>query len=301
MPDTVKSFKIGFIGAGKVASGMGTALYQSGFNVASVSSRSPVSTRKLSSLIQGSKPCNSSQEVVDMCDLVFITTPDMEIYRVVSSLNWKPGQMVVHTSGADSKDILSNAETSGAFTGVFHPLQTLANTKSAGYLLKGSSITIEADEPLLSTLKAIASTLGAYPLELKPEARILYHASAVFISNYAITLADIASRLWQIFGYDRNTAMQALTPLLKGAVSNLENIGLPHSLTGPISRGDVTTILKHVEALKSADPQILTAYQALGINTVNTALEKGSITPEKAGEMKAIFTTTESEYANNNA
>ncbi|MDD2252003.1 MAG: DUF2520 domain-containing protein [Dehalococcoidales bacterium] len=284
-----KNLKIGFIGAGKVGSALGSALHDKGYRVSAVCSRTYKGASLTASLIPGCHAFESSSQVASTCDLIFITAPDGVILDVAETTSWLPGQMVVHTSGADSREILEAANRAGALTGVFHPLATISSTGNVDNPFDGITITIEADPPLFQILESLARALGAQTLSLRQEDRALYHASAVFVSNYVCALADIASGLWEEIGFTRQQAEKALLPLLKGAVHNLQTAGLPDCLTGPISRGDTGTLVKHIDVLEKLDAPLASTYRALGIHTTGIAARKGSITPEKAREINSIL------------
>jgi predicted short-subunit dehydrogenase-like oxidoreductase (DUF2520 family) len=78
-------------------------------------------------------------------------------------------------------------------------------------------------------------------------------------------------------------------PLLKGTLNNIENIGIPDCLTGPIARGDIGTIQKHLNALEAAAPSLVSTYRELGLQTVPIALAKGKIDEARAEEMRAVL------------
>jgi predicted short-subunit dehydrogenase-like oxidoreductase (DUF2520 family) len=99
----------------------------------------------------------------------------------------------------------------------------------------------------------------------------------------------MATDLWRGFGVPAAQATQALLPLLRGTVNNIEKIGLPHCLTGPIARGDVGTLRNHLEALLERAPGMIDAYRQLGLQAIPIALEKGRISQEKALEIKALL------------
>jgi len=296
-----EKLKLGFIGAGSLARSLSTVLARQGFTVTAVASRSLASAELVAADIAGCRAFASLQEAAGLCDLVFITTPDSAIAEVTRKIEWRPGHMVVHTSGADPADLLKSAADMGAVTGVFHPLQTLTGAGSPGNPFEGITITIEAAEPLLDVLSRMAERLEANPLELKPEARILYHASAVIASNYITALAWLASRLWQEFGYQPDRALQSLLPLMRGAVANLEQTGLPECLTGPISRGDISTITRHLQALDETAPLQAGVYRSLGLATVDIARQKGCLLPGLAEEIAHILTDKENNHAKNHA
>jgi len=104
-----------------------------------------------------------------------------------------------------------------------------------------------------------------------------------------VTLIKLATDLWQDFGISREQAIKALLPLLRGTLSNIENVGLPNCLTGPIARGDLGTIKRHLEALEKESPYLLSTYKQLGLQTLPIALAKGKINSEKVQELQALL------------
>ncbi len=281
--------KIGFIGAGTVGTALGIGLNNRGYQVVSVSSRSQTSADKLAQQIKGCRSFNRNQMVADTAELVFITTPDGAIAQVVSEVMWHANQSVVHCSGADSTDILEPARKAGAQVGAFHPLQTFANVKQAIDNIPGSTFAIEAEEPLLTILKDIATSLNGHWIELKSGDKVVYHAAAVIACNYLVTLVKLATDLWQTFNIPTQQASQALLPLLRGTINNIEKVGLPQCLTGPIARGDTGTIKKHINVLEKVAPAVLSTYYELGRQTIPIALAKGRINEQQAEELQAIL------------
>jgi predicted short-subunit dehydrogenase-like oxidoreductase (DUF2520 family) len=281
--------KIGFIGAGTVGTALAARLAGRGYPVVAVSSRSQKSARKLAQTIKGCQVFDNSQAVADNAELIFITTPDDAIAPVAAEVKWHPGQSVVHCSGADSTDILRPAKQAGARVGAFHPLQTFASPQQAMENIPGSTFALEAEEPLLAILKDMAAALDGQWVELKAKDKVLYHAAAVFACNYMVTLVKLATDLWQNFGVPQEKATKALVPLLRGTLHNIEAIGIPNCLTGPIARGDMGTINKHLDALKANAPHLLSTYRELGRQTIPIALAKGKIDQLKARELQKVL------------
>ena len=281
--------KTGFIGAGTTGTALGVRLSQKGWPVVAVSSRTLSSAQKLVGLVPNCQVCHTAQELADAAELVFITTPDDVITQVCDEVQWREGQSVVHCSGAHSVDILEPARKLGAAVGSFHPLQTFADVDQAVENLPGSTFALEAEEPLLSTLKELTSLLNGNWVELKPGDKVLYHAAAVFACNYLVTLVKLALDLWLDFGVSPEEATRALLPLLKGTIKNIDTIGLPDCLTGPVARGDLGTIERHLSSLEARNSSLLTTYKELGLQTIPIALAKGKIDERKAEEMKALL------------
>ncbi len=280
---------IGFIGAGTTGTALAVRLAQQGYQIIAVSSRSLASAEKLAGRIRGCKVYNEEQELADIAQIVFITTPDDTISKVAAEVKWRNGQSVVHCSGAHSIDILEPAKQLGANTGCFHPLQTFASVDQAIDNIPGSTFAIEAEEPLSSTLKEMAAALEGDWVILKAGDKVLYHAAAVFACNYLVTLVKLATDLWQTFEVPSAQAIKALMPLLRGTLSNIENVGLPNCLTGPIARGDLGTISRHLESLEKQATPLLSIYKELGQQTIPIALAKGKIDSQRAEELKALL------------
>ena len=281
--------KLGFIGAGTVGTALATRLSSKGYSVVAVSSRSQASAGRLAQAVSGCHAYNKSQDVADIAELTFITTPDDAIATVASEVRWHAGQSVVHCSGADSTASLEPAKKLGAQVGVFHPLQTFASVRQAIENMPGSTFALESEGPLLSTLKDMAAVLDGHWIELKASDKVVYHAAAVIACNYLVTLVKVATDLWQTFNIPPEQATQALLPLIRGTIHNIDTVGIPECLTGPLARGDVGTIKKHLEALQKAAPNLLSTYQELGLQTIPIALDKGRIDQKQAQELQVIL------------
>ena len=281
--------KLGFIGAGTVGTALAVRLSSKDYQVIAVSSRSQTSARKLAQAVSGCRAFNNNQDVADAAELIFVTTPDDAIASVAAETQWHQGQSVVHCSGALSVDILESARKLGTRVGAFHPLQTFASVKQAIENMPGSTFAVEAEGPLLSTLKDMATALDGHWIELKANDKVAYHAAAVIACNYLVTLVKLATDLWQSFNIPQSQATQALLPLIRGTIHNIDTVGIPQCLTGPIARGDIETIKKHLDALQKAAPALLSAYQELGRQTIPIALAKGKINQHRAEELQAIL------------
>jgi len=263
--------KLGFIGAGTTGTALSIRLSSKGYRVVAASSRSRTSTEKLARAVNGCHAFDKNQDVADAAELVFITTPDDAIASVASEIKWHAGQSVVHCSGADSTASLEPAKKLGAQVGVFHPLQTFASVSQAIENIPGTA-------------------LDGHWIELKASDKVVYHAAAVIACNYLVTLAKLATDLWQTFNIPPNQATQALLPLISGTIHNIDTVGIPQCLTGPIARGDTGTIKKHLDALQKTAPGLLSTYRELGIQTIPIALAKGKIDQKQAQELQAILT-----------
>ena len=283
---------LGFIGTGTLGSALARCLSTAGYRVTAVYNRSPEKAIRLASILGGDILAESPQAVADACELAFLTVPDDAIEPLCDSLVWRAAQTaeshgdsapraharaVVHASGAASVDILSHAADAGAAVGVFHPLQTLACPEQAARNLAGSAFGIEAStDNLGETLDGMARALDGTPLRITGE-KAIYHASAVMASNYVVTLLSLAAGLWRHLGLASDEGLHALLPLVQGTLNNLENVGLPDALTGPIARGDAGTVSRHLDVLHRIAPKLLPVYKELARHAIPIAQAKGSL------------------------
>jgi predicted short-subunit dehydrogenase-like oxidoreductase (DUF2520 family) len=207
--------------------------------------------------------------------------------EIASGSGFGQGSIVIHTSGAHTIGLLQSARTAGAFRAVIHPLQSVPGMEQGIKNLPGSYFRIEADPEALETARGIVKALGGAELAMPawrsdPQSAALYHAGAVVASNYFVALIDYGLQFYQALGADKQEALKAVLPLIKGTLGNIERMGTAAALTGPIARGDVETVKGHVEAMQERAPELLDLYRALAKQTIAVAAEKGSITRQTA-------------------
>jgi len=284
------SLRLGFIGAGRLAAALALALQRAGLAVTAVASASSGSAQRLAERLQTCQVC-VAQGVVDSSDLVFITTPDGAIAQTVERLRWRPGVAVVHCSGAtDVEQTLGVARRQGAQIGGFHPMQTFADAEAAARSLSGCTITVEAAEPGLDAcLLALASRLRCPVNRLPPGMRARYHAAAGYGSQFINVLLAEGARLWSTWGASEADAVRALLPLARGTLAAIEALGVAHGMPGPVSRGDLKTVRQHVASFDDHDAPGLQAYQLLCERTVALALQRGSVDPDMATQLRSAL------------
>ena len=272
------NLKLGFIGAGRAATTLALGLQSCGHTVAAVASRTPSSADRLAGRIDGCRSYEDPQPVADTCDLVFITTPDAAIGPVAGQLRWRAGSWAVHCSGAETTDILGAARDQGALVGSFHPMQTFASTENVdSSVLSGIAYAVEGQPPLSEALKEMARALGGWPVVVDPQDRALYHLSGFLACGAVVALMAQASEVWKVMGYTREEGQEVLLPILRSTVDSIEARGIPSALTGPISRGDIGTVIKHLDALESRAPSVVPIYCQTALEAVTLSREKGGI------------------------
>jgi predicted short-subunit dehydrogenase-like oxidoreductase (DUF2520 family) len=286
--DRLRSLRIGFIGAGRLGSALAWSLGDRGLTVAAVASLIDADAERLAARISGCAVM-SMQEVVDTTNLVFVTTPDEAIGLTAAQVRWRPGVAAVHCSGVTEVAELASAACAGAMIGGFHPMQTFGDPMAAVRSLPGCTITIEAEEPLLSMLNGLAERLQCRVNRLPPGMRGRYHAAAGYTSQFINALFSEATKIWQSWGATEEEAVRALLPLAKGTLSSIESAGIANGMPGPVSRGDVGSIGKHVAALSTMPPDVMEFYRVVCDRTIEIGVRRGAVDEEKAVRLRRII------------
>ena len=283
-PANAKDLRIGFIGAGRLGQALAWSLAHANLKVVAVSSKGKEKAQFLADPIHGCC-CLEAQALIDACDLIFITTPDSVIGQSCESLNWRTGQAVVHCSGVTEVDVLKPALAQGALIGGFHPMQTFGDPHAAVQSLPGCTITVEAQAPeLMALLLDLVERLQCAANRLPAGMRGRYHAAAGYTSQFVNALFDQATRLWQTWGASEQEALHALLPLARGTLSAIESVGVARGMPGPVSRGDLSSIDKHLCAIAPMGPEMLSFYRTLCASTVTLAQKAGGIDNVQAQE-----------------
>jgi predicted short-subunit dehydrogenase-like oxidoreductase (DUF2520 family) len=264
------------------------ALHSAGYSVVGCASRTLESAQRLADRIPGCAALPSSH-LARRAEVIFMGVPDDAISEVDAELPWTDRHLAVHCSGARPASVLLKAAQCGARVAGFHPLQTFADPDTGLRNLPGSTVGIEADDDTWMFLCEIADSLGMNAIRIGAEDRALYHAASVLVSNGTVGLMAAAAHLWESLGVQRSDAMRALLPLLEGTVRNLDTLGIPNALTGPVVRGDLGTIQRHIKALAET-PRELSVYLAVSDWLVELALERGTITAEQGTQLRQVIT-----------
>jgi predicted short-subunit dehydrogenase-like oxidoreductase (DUF2520 family) len=184
----------------------------------------------------------------------------------------RPEQVVLHLSGVQGQEALAPLVASRAALGSLHPLQTISDPERAPERLRGAWAAVEGMPRAQAAAEGIARALGMRPFRITAKAKAIYHAGAVFASNYFIVVEAVAQRLLRHAGLSDAEAWQALRPLVEGTLENLEHGEPKDALTGPVARGDDITIRRHLESLTKDDAAL---YRALGRAALELATKQG--------------------------
>jgi predicted short-subunit dehydrogenase-like oxidoreductase (DUF2520 family) len=260
--------RFSLIGPGRVGAALARRLVERGWTLEALAARSIDSARRAAEWIGAGRAAGEPADAARAAPLVLLTVPDRAIAPLCEALAraeaFSPASIVLHTSGALSSAALAPArDLCGAAVGSLHPLQSFASPEQALGLLRGVFFCAEGDPPALEAAARIAKALEARFVTIRPESKALYHAGACAASNFLVALEDLAVQLLAQAGIRAPDALQMLLPLVRGTIANLQHLGLPDALTGPVARGDSGTVERHRQAIRDNCPQLLEAYDVL--------------------------------------
>lgn len=281
---------VGVIGPGRAGVGLALALARAGYDVRLVGRRKQrvPPPLKLTVVTDDATPAWVSQVGV-----VVLAVRDDAIAPLAGQLARSgavtAAHVVLHLSGVQGQEALGALVSSRAALGSMHPLQTISDPDHAPERLRGAWAAVEGMPRAVETAEHLARDLGMHPFRLTGKAKAIYHTGAVFASNYFVVVEAVAQRLVRHAGLSDAEAWEALRPLVRGTFESLvgEGGGPPAALTGPVARGDVETIGRHLESLTRDDAAL---YRALGRAALELAQKRGMDEDTAARVAEALAT-----------
>jgi len=257
---------LSIVGAGRVGRGLGRILHDLGWKIRVVADRNLTKARAAVRVIGAGQPADElSSQILDS-GVVIIATQDGVIEDVAKQLaeiggnEWQ-GKVVLHTSGALDSSVLKALADLGAATGSVHPLQTFGEQRPPD--LEGRMFGIEGSASAIKVSRKIVRDMGGVVVPLSGANKAAYHASAMFACGHVLAIMETAVRLLCAQGFTRRQAVRALVPLTRKTLDNFESLGPRAAWTGPLARGDYSTMQRHVNALEDFPPEYLEADEAL--------------------------------------
>ncbi len=288
---------MGFVGAGKVGKGFGAYLKSNDITLSGYFSRSEKSAKEAASLTE-SGYYSDIMSLVRSSDCIFITTPDAVIETLAGQIASDSentqglegnlqGKIFVHMSGAHSSARLEVLKARGADICSVHPIQSIADVRTAVDQLKTTVFSVEGTPGAVKAMSELLESMHNTYFIIEEEQKTLYHMAACTVSNYLVTLVDYGLAMYEAIGIDRQVAYQALYPLIRGTVENLKHMDTKEALTGPISRGDIDTVKAHLQAVDNQDIEAF--YRYLGKATVRMARNKSGTDLERLGKLEELL------------
>lgn len=283
--------KISIIGGGRVGRSFGFLLARAGYRIRGVSCLTLAEAEEAVRFIGDGAAFEDDFAVLMDSRTVLVAVPDDVVAPVVRTLTEAPvswdSRLVVHCSGFLTSRVLEPLARLGALVATAHPLQTIANPREGVCAMRKCFYGIEGDEAALPAVEAMVGHIGGRCMPIDPGHKVHYHAAAVMASNYFVALTSLCVDLLAQAGVAPAQGLEALTPLIEGALGNIKKLGPRRSLTGPISRGDVATVRGHLEALARVGAPTDTAYRALGLAALDLALgDRNGPSLDRAWELR---------------
>lgn len=277
--------EITIVGPGTLGSALALALSQNGYGIQELISRSDArSMRHARSLARDTgATVVSTISRASAAGVVWICVPDDLIAAIAdqnaSRVDWH-GKVALHSSGALGSDVLLPLKQAGAMIASAHPLMSFVRGSEPNFA--GVPFALEGDAKAVTIAGAVVRNLGAKPFRIGKEHKAAYHAFGFFASPLLVALVAAAQQAAKLAGLDERQSLELMEPLARRTLDHCFRQTPQEAFSGPLRRGDVETIRKHMKAL-SQKPKLLDVYLALS----NIALEKLPVA--NSSKMKKVF------------
>lgn len=265
---------VSVVGAGRTGRTLGRLIHRAGIAIGVVTCRSLDRAREAVAFI-GAGQAAAGRPPGRVSGLVLVCVPDGAVAEVASGLEVAKGTVVAHVAGALGSEAVAGAR--GGEPGSLHPLRSFADPERAASTFEGTACAVEGTPVAAEALRELVGRIGGVPLQVDPGGKPLYHAGAVFASNYLVAICHAAERLFEAAGIPRDAGRSALGRLAEGTLQNVKAAGPEAALTGPVERGDDRTVARHLEALRRTLPDLAAPYAVLGRLTLELARSRGNL------------------------
>jgi len=262
--ETSKQLTASIVGTGNLGTALALTLPLAGYKVKFVAVRRKSGNRRASSLARKVKAqlVELGKHILDT-DIVWLTVPDDSIAAVARTLaeaqRWK-GTIVFHSSGAISSDELAPLREKGARVASVHPMMTFV--RGVVPEMRGVAFAVEGDRLATGVARDIVQWLGGEMLTIRRQNKVLYHAFGSFASPLVISLMASLEQVGEAAGVRKRHIKRVMVPLLLQTLRNYLYGDAASAFSGPLARGDIATVRKHLEALKVV-PESREVYVAL--------------------------------------
>jgi predicted short-subunit dehydrogenase-like oxidoreductase (DUF2520 family) len=260
----VKRPSIAIVGPGRLGTALAASLKQSGYEISEIVSRSErksVGPARILARKVGVRASANRSAQLD-ADVIWFCVPDSKVAeaaREYSGRDWK-GKVAFHSSGVLTSDALQNLRDRGASVASAHPLMTFVRGSVPD--LSGVTFAMEGDPRAVGLARRIVRDLGGEMLLLRKQDKAAYHAFATMICPLLITLLASAEQTAGLAGITRMQARRRMLPIVEKTLQNYAQLGAAKAFTGPIVRGDLETVGRHLKVL-ARTPAVQNAYAAL--------------------------------------
>ena len=284
---------LNLVGAGNVGRALGFLWHKAGvFEIQDVHARSRNSASAAVKAIGGGHAV-TTQDEMRPADAWLIATPDDAIAGACATLagsgRLRKDDVVFHLSGATPSEVLEPARRCGALVASVHPIKTFTDPGVAARTFAGTYCGVEGDAAALRVLRPAFEEIGARLLEISPEMKGIYHAAGIFSCNYLAALIEAALQCHEKTGVSRKLSLEAIEPMVRETVDAVFSRGPARALTGPIARGDVTTVARQLEALTAWKGDLAHLYRGLGLLATTLAEADHRLDSAQAAELRRVL------------
>jgi len=268
---------LNLIGAGHVGRVLGKLFEDHGcFQLQDVLTRSAASAQEAVAFMGAGRAVDSLAGMRP-ADVWLLAVGDDQIVPTSAALAQAvplKGSVVFHCSGALASSRMQAVSEGGGLAASVHPIRSFADTAAVVAQFSGTFCGVEGDVGALAVLTPALEAIGARPVAIDASAKTVYHAAAVFASNYLVTVLDAALRAYQAAGIPEPVARQMAQPLATESMANVFRLGAAAALSGPIARGDMATVERQRGAVAQWDAATGALYEALVSPTAELARRK---------------------------
>lgn len=286
-----KNITIGIIGTGAVGSALAVLLSSAGYTIASVSGRNVERTHSLAQQVSAKNNGHNNEATVRDTDVIFLCLNDDalgdEIERLAAGDIPFRNKIFYHTAGAVAGDIFDPLRKKGASAGSFHPLQSIPRD-GIETTLHEFAVAIEGDQLAVDVAVEMAREVGAHPIVLGKGSKVLYHAAASLASNGLVGLTGVVEEMIQSVGLEAE-GRAYFYKLMEQSLDNSRKLTAEKAITGPASRGDMTTLKQHLSSLRESFPHLVPIYIVIGSHCVSLAVRSGKLSQKKAEQILDMF------------
>jgi len=268
---------LNLIGAGRVGQTLARLWTQAGvFAVQDVLTTSTGSAQAACDFIGAGTP-TPGVHTMRNADVWLIATTDAQIAASAASLAAHAVEQTpqpptaFHCSGAQSSSVLSPLAALGWQVASAHPILSFATAQLACTQFAGTPCALEGDPASCSLLQSAFTAIGAQCFDIRSQDKLLYHAAAVFATNFLPVLQSVAEDAWRASGVPEALLPHLRSTLLHNAVANINRLGPRGALTGPGARGDTAAITRQAAAVSAWDEPSGAAYAALSVLALRLA------------------------------
>ncbi len=246
---------VAIVGAGNLGTVLASALRKAGYRIEAIIARSRGGSLKRAQRVARELGVRASTDssAASRAQLIWFCVPDAQISRAARSLvdarEWK-GIVALHSSGALGSDELRVLRRSGAKVAAVHPLMTFVRGSQPSFV--GVPFALEGDAAALRVARRVVQDLGgrAYPIRKRDKAA--YHAWGTFASPLFTALLATTEKVATLAGVSQKEAKRRMLPILQQTLTNYAKFGAAGAFSGPIVRGDVDTVIRHLRVLSGA-------------------------------------------------